>query len=243
MPSEDPIPQPSGADAAIDHTAALEYWKNVSPDNNGVLGGYPQVSRVDLQGSSNFLAKLRRKSSLHPLKKRLDRTVDCGAGIGRITQGFLSKVAEIVDIVEPVVELTNVITTSETFKELRENGRIGDVYNLGLENWTPTHRYDLIWNQWCLGQLTDAQLLAYFERIKGSVTEGGWIVVKENMSTEADDQDIFDETDSSVTRSDGKFRDLFTQAGLKVVAAELQRGMPKELYPVRTYALQVDRNQ
>jgi protein N-terminal methyltransferase len=243
MPPQEPIPKSSAPDAAIDHTAALEYWKSVSPDNNGVLGGYPQVSRVDLQGSSNFLAKLRRRSTLHTLKKRLDRTVDCGAGIGRITKGFLSNVAEIVDIVEPVVELTDVITKGDSFRELRDNGRIGQVYNLGLENWTPTHRYDLVWNQWCLGQLTDTQLLAYLERIKSSVSDGGWIVVKENMSTEPDESDIFDETDSSVTRSDGKFRDLFAQAGLKVIAAELQRGMPKELYPVRTYALQVDRNQ
>jgi protein N-terminal methyltransferase len=225
-------------DSAIDHKAAIEYWSNVSPDNEGVLGGYPQVSRVDLQGSSNFLAKLRRKSSIHKPSTRLARTVDCGAGIGRITAGFLSKVAEVVDIVEPVVQLTKVITEGDEFKELREQGRIGEVFNKGLEDWTPTKQYDLIWNQWCLGQLTDEQLVDYFGRIKDKVTEGGWIVVKENMSTDPDNKDIFDPADSSVTRSDWKFRELFDKAGFKIVATEVQRGMPKELFPVRTYALQ-----
>jgi protein N-terminal methyltransferase len=227
------------ADSAIDHKAALEYWSSVSADNTGVLGGYPQVSRIDLQSSSNFLAKLRRKSTNHAPPKRLTRVVDCGAGIGRITKGFLSKIADTVDIVEPVVNLTKVITEGAEFEDLRKEGRIGKIYNVGLEDWTPEPKYDLIWNQWCLGQLTDAQLLEYFERTKEFVSEGGWIVVKENMSTDIAGNDVFDETDSSVTRADGKFRLLFEKSGLKIVATEVQRGMPKELFPVRTYAMQV----
>jgi protein N-terminal methyltransferase len=227
------------ADSAIDHKAALEYWSSVSADNTGVLGGYPQVSRIDLQSSSNLLAKLRRKSTKHAAPKRLTRAVDCGAGIGRITKGFLSKVADVVDIVEPVVNLTKVITEGPDFEDLRKEGRIGKIYNVGLEDWTPEHKYDLIWNQWCLGQLTDAQLLEYFERTKEFVTEGGWIVVKENMSTDIHGNDVFDDTDSSVTRADSKFRELFEKSGLTIVATEVQRGMPKELFPVRTYAMQI----
>lgn len=59
-------------------------------------------------------------------------------------------------------------------------------------------KYDLIWNQWCLGHLTDAQLMEYLKKCKGVLKEGGWIVVKENMSTSG--EDIFDDVDSSVTR-------------------------------------------
>jgi protein N-terminal methyltransferase len=229
---------PKAADAAIDHKAAIEYWSNVSTDNAGVLGGYPQVSRVDLQGNTTFLAKLRRKSSKYPPGPRIPRVVDCGAGIGRVTGGFLSKIAEVVDIVEPVVQLTKVITEGEAFREIRDRGGIGTVYNVGLESWTPTVSYDIIWTQWCLGQLTDSQLIEFFSRAKGYVKEGGWIVVKENMSTDPGGGDIFDEADSSVTRTDAKFRSIFEESGLKIVASEVQRGMPKELFPVRSYALQ-----
>jgi protein N-terminal methyltransferase len=49
---------------------------------------------------------------------------------------------------------------------------------------------------------------------------------------------VYDETDSSVTRTDEKFRQIFKDAKLKIVATELQRGMPKGLYEVRSYALQ-----
>lgn len=236
--SDPPFASEAPPDAAIDHKAALEYWGSVSPDNAGVLGGYPQVSRVDLLGNTAFLAKLRRKSSNYKAGTRLGRVVDCGAGIGRVTKGFLSKVADVVDIVEPVVQLTKVITEGEDFKELRDEGRIGKIYNVGLEDWEPEGVYDMIWTQWCVGQLTDAQLQTYLEKVKTKVNEGGWIVVKENMSTDIFGKDVFDETDSSVTRSDGKFRELFEKAGLVIVATEVQKGMPKELFPVRTYALQ-----
>lgn len=115
-----------GIDAAVDQKAALEYWSNITADVDGVLGGYPQVSRVDLQGNSNFLAKLRRRSKVYSEKRKLEHVVDCGAGIGRVTKGFLSKVANVVDIVEPVVKLTDVITKGEDFKELREKGIVGE---------------------------------------------------------------------------------------------------------------------
>lgn len=58
-----------------------------------MLGGYPYVSRVDLQGSRNFLAKLgvgARRSSTRVSNVveagaennsgKLGRAVDCGAG-------------------------------------------------------------------------------------------------------------------------------------------------------------------
>ena len=158
----DPLPDAPLADEAIDQKAAVAYWASVTPDDAGVLGGYPQVSRVDLQGNQTFLTKLRRKSSKYKPGTRLPRVVDCGAGIGRVTAGFLSKVADVVDIVEPVVQLTNVITEGDSFAEIRARGGIGKVYNVGLESWTPEHDYDICWTQWCLGQLKDAQLVDFF---------------------------------------------------------------------------------
>jgi protein N-terminal methyltransferase len=220
-------------DSRINHTDAIAYWSGTEASVSGVLGGFPQVSRVDLQGSRNFLAKLRRGSKTHPASKKLSRVVDCGAGIGRVTTGFLSKVAETVDIVEPVVSFTDQIKAGED--------NVGQIYNVGLESFFPDKDglvYDLVWNQWCVGQLTDAQLVAYLKRLPKALAPGGWIVVKENLSNHHLDQDVFDETDSSVTRTDENFRRLFEEAGLRVVATELQKGMPKDLYAVRSYALQ-----
>lgn len=225
-------------DSQIDTSVALSYWNSCDPSVTGMLGGFPQVSRIDLQQSTTFLAKLRRTSKLHPSSKPLSRIVDCGAGIGRITLGLLSKVADVTDIVEPVQKFTKQISEGHDFKALREAGKIGDIYNVGLEAWSPEHTYDIIWIQWCLGQCTDTQVHDLFTRAQKHLSSGGWIVLKENLSNHQFGEDVYDETDSSVTRTDEKFRTLFKEAKLKIVATEVQRGFPKDLYPVRIYAAQ-----
>lgn len=226
-------PQP---DAKISHADSLEYWNNVSPTVNGMLGGFPQISRIDLKGSANFLARLQKHAlPAASLNNSLSaRGVDCGAGIGRVTAGFLSKVCEIVDVVEPVEKFAK---EAQGMKMIG-GARLGKVYVVGLEEWIPEVTYNLIWNQWCLGHLTDMQLVRYFKRCVNALSDNGWIVVKENMSTDTKGEDVFDELDSSVTRTHYKFQRLFEESELRVIKTELQPGFPKGLYPVRFYALQ-----
>lgn len=207
-----------------------------------MLGGYPQISRIDLRGSANFIAKVRRfPRSAGEKQTKLPLAVDCGAGIGRITEGFLTKVCQVVDIVEPVQKFADVVKEKKDTGAIKMDGKaqIGDIYVTGLESWEPQKKYYLIWNQWCLGHLTDSQLVEYLKRCAGALEEGGWIAVKENLSTHQFGEDIYDEVDSSVTRSDRKFLDLFEEAGLQLVRGELQTGFPKNLglYPVKMYAV------
>ncbi|KAA8910081.1 alpha-N-methyltransferase NTM1 [Sphaerosporella brunnea] len=223
---------PKPADADIDTQKQLDYWNSVDATPNGMLGGFEHISRIDIQGSKNFFGKLK-----------LDRTppmriADCGAGIGRITKHFLAKINNqvVIDIVEPVKKFTDEIESPENFKEEKEAGKIGQIFNVGLKDWTPEKgAYWMIWNQWCVGHLTDAALVEYFKRCAEGIQEGGVIVVKENISNCPDD--VYDELDSSVTRTDHKFRALFKDAGLKVIKTEVQRGLPSSLFQVRSYAL------
>ena len=224
-------------DDQISHSDALAYWYSIPPTVNGMLGGYPQISRVDLRGSANFLEKLLRLFPSQDDQKRLGRGVDCGAGIGRITAGLLSKFCTIIDVVEPIEKFAKEVKTAT----MLGNGQLGETFVIGLEDWIPEKTYDLIWNQWCLGHLTDKQLVVYFQRCRKVLNNRGWIVVKENMSSGKDATDIFDKRDSSVTRTDRKFREIFEKAELSLVKTELQAGFPKELYPVRYYALQYGR--
>lgn len=115
--------------------------------------------------------------------------------IGRITEGLLLDVADTVDIVEPIAKFT---------KQLEGKQGVGRIFNTGLEGWGGDdddggEKYDLVWVQWCIGQLNDAQLVDFLGRCKGRLRDDGVIVVKENTTTSG--VDIFDEVDSSVTRS------------------------------------------
>ena len=252
-------------DSQISHDQQLTYWTSQSADVNGMLGGYPQVSRIDLQGSKTFIAKIRRLSRIAGeapsptiskngkapasvkggANTKVRIAVDCGAGIGRITTGLLLNIAEEVDVVEPVKKFTDVLAQAKTGPE---QGKIGQLYNVGLESWSPPpdRKYDLVWNQWCLGHLTDKQVVDYLRRVSRSLAgsntndqnqQEGWIMVKENLSTDQYGEDIFDDADSSITRSDQKFQLLFEEAGLKIVKMETQTGFPKSLFPVKMYAL------
>lgn len=223
-------------DSKIDHAASINYWSSLpSTESNmlGMLGTYPWYTRIELQGSKNFLAKVRRLIPAISGNFRLG--VDCGAGVGRVTEGFLRHVCDVVDAVEPVEKFTKVLEEGK----LKEQGVIGDVYTVGLENWFPVKKYDLIWTQWCVGHCTDSQLTDYVTRCRDALTENGVMVVKENLSTDPLGQDMFDEEDSSVTRTDAKFKQIFEAAGMDVIKAEIQTGFPKnfKLLPVKSYAL------
>ena len=228
-------------DAQISHEAAISYWSDVPATVDGMLGGYPGVSRLDLRSSRTFLAKLRRLSA--PSQKSSSpwgRALDCGAGVGRITSGLLVHVCETVDLIEPIEKFAAEARMLRESNDPKVAGRVGDVVVAGLQEWTPPpgRKYDLIWNQWCLGHLTDAQLVAWLRQCAGALTEGGWIVVKENLSTNLDGSDAFDKLDSSVTRTDKTFRRIFAESGLELKRTELQKGFPKDLLPVRAYGLQ-----
>lgn len=160
---------------------------------------------------------------------------------------MLLPLADEVDVIEPVAKFT---------QELQGKQGVRNVYNVGLQDWRPVDgiTYDLVWTQWCVGHLTDAQLVEYFQRCQAALRPGGLIVLKENLSTMG--ADVFDELDSSVTRlvplsyfarclfmawftvvimtnvvelyrEDTKFRKIFEDAGLHLVKTELQRGFPE----------------
>ncbi|KAK0727735.1 S-adenosylmethionine-dependent methyltransferase-like protein [Lasiosphaeria miniovina] len=237
MAEQDPAPASASsataaaADSLINRDDGIKYWESIDADNNGMLGGFAHISKIDLQGSRNFLAKLGigQKAGL----RKVASTLEGGAGIGRITQGLLVDISEHVDVVEPVAKFT---------ARLEGAPGVRSIFKMGLEAWQPAAgtQYDLIWIQWCVGHLTDEQLVLFLRRCATALEpDAGLLVVKENISTYGADE--FDEVDSSVTREDGSFRNIFKQAGLKLLRVELQKGFPRggagSLLPVRMYAL------
>jgi protein N-terminal methyltransferase len=63
--------------------------------------------------------------------------------------------------------------------------------------------FDVVWCQWCLSYMTDADLIAFLKRSQAALRKGGAIVVKENVCQDGDGgvpEIRFDEEDSSVIR-------------------------------------------
>ncbi len=232
-------PVDGAADSQINYNDAIEYWSSVPASVDGVLGGFGEqtsVPKADIIGSATFLRKLQTRMVVPEGTPKL--IIDMGAGIGRITRDFLWKVGDRCDLLEPVRPFVAQMRTE--MAPVAARGKLGDIYDIGMQDWAapPEKRgqYWLVWCQWCVGQLPDAELVSFWQRCREALLPNGvgTMVVKENI---APIEDIFDETDSSVTRTDAKFRELFEAAGFKLIASDVQKGLPKELYPVRMYCL------
>lgn len=201
----------------------VNYWVGTEATVDGVLGGFGNISDVDIQGSTQFLKALPRLT--------FGRAADCGAGIGRTTKGLLCPMFQSVDLIDPTPSY--IAAAKENLKDVPTMGKF---FELGLQEWHPEQEepYDLIFCQWVLPYLIDDDLVAFFQRCIASLAPNGLIVVKENICREGF---VLDREDTSITRSDLQYRMLFDKAGLKLVAEKLQTGFPKQLFPVRMWAL------
>ncbi|KZV69500.1 DUF858-domain-containing protein [Peniophora sp. CONT] len=211
-------------------------------------------------------------SALRPLKPspkpRRIRALDVGAGVGRVTADTLLHLVDDVVLVEPVDKLLDVARQrAPGIKGVESGAKSVTVMRGTLQQFDPAHPtesaeklerfgytseeddmdsgFDVVWGQWCLMYMSDADLIDFFVRCKKALRdEKSVIVVKENIGLDGVGKDgkpvpwvYFDEEDSSVARSDLAFKELFQKAGLKLVHEQEQQGLPQELYGVKMYAL------
>ncbi|KAL3108633.1 hypothetical protein niasHT_015555 [Heterodera trifolii] len=215
---------------------ALEYWNSVGSDLNGMLGGFQQLHRPDINDSINFLCELRKKAFL----RHFDRALDCGCGIGRVTKHLLLPAFRSVDMVDFSDHL---ITQSHIFvpssSNPTENNSVGQRFVESLHTFAPAEKggdYDMIWIQWVTGQLEDNHLVDFLRRCKESVLRrDGCIVVKDNVAKGTEKE--FDEVDNSWARPREMLHKLFERADCRIVLERKQPNIPKALYEVRTFAL------
>lgn len=80
----------------LKYKKSKDYWSNVPASLNGMLGGFSCVTVMDISDSKLFLRKLFQMKN-GPSRGRV---LDCGAGIGRITENLLCKHFEHIDLLE-----------------------------------------------------------------------------------------------------------------------------------------------
>ncbi|XP_063624050.1 N-terminal Xaa-Pro-Lys N-methyltransferase 1-like [Cydia splendana] len=211
----------------IFYTTAAKYWANVPATIDGVLGGYAHISDIDIKGSKAFLNDILALKNAPGTKLALD----CGAGIGRITQNLLITLFDKVDLVEQEARFL-----SAAKKRIGENNeRLGSLYHAGLQNFTPQKKYDVIWCQWVLSHLDDFDLIAFLKRCKRALNTNGVIIVKENITSGEEIE--YDDEDSSVARPYKLMQLIFQEAQLDVIKEDLQYGFPDSIYKVYSFAL------
>lgn len=208
---------------------AANYWANKPATIDGVLGGFGNLSDIDIKGSREFLEKVFALEN--PPGTNL--ALDCGAGIGRVTKHLLLARFDKVDLLEQDEKFIN--AAKQSIDE--HNPKLGTIYHDGLHKFKfeKQKKYDVIWCQWVLCHVKDYDFVNFLNKCMAALKDTGVIIVKENV-TEANEID-FDEDDSTITRPVSHMIELFKDAKLKVIISELQKGFPEDNYPVYSFLL------
>ena len=212
--------------------AAKHYEENCEATLDGVLGGFANISDIDLAGSRKFMRDLQ---VLRPsLTLSSGMACECGAGIGRVSKGLLLPMGVArSDLVESSSRLLHA-APEYLGDELAAKCRF---FCVGLQDWEPKQSsYCIIWIQWVLCYLTDEDAVAFLQRCGDALVDGGVIVLKENTCT--DEDFVLDADDASVTRSVRYWKNLCTQAGLQIVYEKMQDDFPDAVFPVPMIALE-----
>ena len=219
---------------------------------DGVLGGFSAITEMDLQGSRRFVEETQR---LTGIDWRKGAACECGAGIGRVSQGLLVHLTDACHLVEASASLLaaapDFLNSGDGPEDFASRCRF---YCSALQDWQPAKgTYSIVWIQWVFCYLTDEDAIAFLQRCADSLVDGGVIVLKENTTgtrgdrpeKESDDDNddsgvdfVVDTEDASLSRSVRYLHWIADEAGLETVHASWQADLPDELYPVYQLALQ-----
>ena len=211
--------------------ASTYYELNCPETIDGVLGGFANISDIDLEGSRNFVMELETLRSGWTWSS--GAAAECGAGIGRVSKGLLLPLG--VPRCDLVESSSRLLFAAPDY--IGEDAGRCRFYCQGLQDWAPKKQsYSLIWVQWVFCYLTDDDAISFLRRCGEGLVDGGMIVMKENT---CDDTDfVLDRQDASVTRSVPYLLKLIDKAGLSVVLQKFQSNFPSSIFPVPMIALE-----
>ena len=226
------------------YASTKTYWLK---DGSGGYGGTTDEEamvgdrggEVDSTEGLAFLDRVVTENSNfnHIKKLKFARAIDAGAGVGRVTKHILLKRYDSVQLVEADSGWSK---RSKTYLGRKRAARCtftcSRIEELDQDS-DDTTSIDLVWLQWTLQYLTDADAVETLQNLAARlILKTGIFLVKENRPYGAARQDRFQMDTPGVsgrydiTRSDDHHRLLFQRAGLTVNQTE-------EGVETNTYAL------
>ncbi|XP_022705135.1 uncharacterized protein LOC111269655 isoform X2 [Varroa jacobsoni] len=178
-----------------------KYWEGIEPTIEGMLGGFAEISDIDVGASKRFLREFceRKQNATGTV-----RALDCGAGIGRVTKMMLSHIFTEVDMLEQNQQFLD--KADDYLGDIRH--KVGRKICAGLQSFIPDpeRRYDVIWVQWVTGHLTDTDFVEFLKKAANGLRENGLVCIKDNLSSCSVEMD---NKDSSVTRPRSLLLEIF----------------------------------
>ena len=238
---------------------------------DGVLGGQAAVNEADVRESRAFLTRVLGADRV-AAAARCGRgppltAVDCGAGVGRVSEQLLLPLCAVVDVVEPSGHLIAVARTALATAATAPGARgVADRFlQVGLQDFDPEPgRYDIIWVQWALLYLTDGEKCGGWRGGDDCILRLALSNTPQPSPHPSDDAIAFirramaalrpggalvikenvcskgfvvDSDDKSLTRSPAYMRSLLEKSGAVLTAEAAQKDFPKGLFAVRMFGV------
>ncbi len=210
-----------------------EHWASKEPTLASVLGGFESSHLPDVKCSCELLNGLIATKQLNP-----GNALDCGAGIGRVTEYVLCNYFKEIDLVEKDKKFIDKCKVKFT-----GNNRVKNIYMSPLESFKFEKKYDLIWVQWCLENLEDEDLEPFLNKCYTNLNDDGLIIVKENLDTFDEEEKKenkefrYSDLDYSKQRPDAFYINLFIKNKFKIKLHFLNPNWPEEMMPLCVYVL------
>ena len=201
------------------------HWKVQESSIKGVLNGFEDLNKPDIEFSIKLLNYLKEKKIIKNNKKALD----CASGIGRVTELVLVNFYDKIDLFEQEDNFINKMKD-----KFFNNNQIGLIEKNTLQNFKFDCNYDLIWIQWCLENLNKNDIIVFLLKCKNNLSKNGLIIIKENCLLK---KKSFLANDLSIQRNEKFYLSIFKKCKFKIIKKGKNENWPKEFIPLNYFVL------
>jgi len=211
-----------------------DWWSHREPNLIGVVG--ESMGSDTAEGEVEFSRGLLRRFLVPSSPNRPVRCLSVGSGIGREAIGALIPWCSSVDLIEPQAHLME--EAVRTFPA----GYLGNTFIERAQHhaFDPKEKYDVVWIQWCTNYIPDAGMAQFVRNAAASLSPGGVIVLKDNVSAFADG--VYNDENHMLIRSMEYLKSLVFLGNpkLQVLTDEPQVPWPSNLFPMRAVVFSLD---
>lgn len=186
----------------------------------------------DEKSTNNVLNLLKSKYS-----QKFDSIIEFAAGMGRITKNVFIKNFKLIDVLEPAAPLAKELEKLKN-SEISE-GKINKIYKSGGEVFEFERKYDMVFGEWFLENMTDLDVVKFLLKAKQGLNAKGRLFFKENLNSEDIIKDITPDAGQKI-RQIRALRFLFDLCSFKTIIFKNSDNYPKNYKQV--YEMVLEKN-
>ena len=192
-----------------------KHWSNTSPTISGILNGYSESNKPDIEFSNKILDYIQNNNLLN----KFNLALDCACGIGRVTDNVLINYFKRIDMFEREKNFINYLN-----KKYKNNKKI-----------KKKKFYFII-------KYVNFDINKFLKKCEKILDNKGIIIIKENCiinikNNNNNNKNLFAEEDFSELRSLNFYLNIIKKNKFKIIKYGINENWPKKLIPLYYFIL------